>query len=335
MTLLGTAGGPIFMTADRRGVSTAVTYGDRVYIVDLGHGSVERLVETGLVGDTLQSALMNVRAIMFTHLHSDHITEWPAVYMTGPVNTEQGGRAADPILVRGPGNRGTLPRVFPPARPAPPVVSPDDPTPGTHAMTAYLRRAFASDFNDRLRDARWIDHDSVFDVQDIDIAPYWTVDESGVPPTLPRGTRIPVLVDGDVTVTATLVDHHPSAPAFGYRFDTPDGSVVISGDTCPSENLIDLAQGCDYLVHEVIDEIWVDEFTSALPPEAGEALRQHLLESHTTIAQVGTVAQHAGAKNLVLTHLSPAVIPAIRFSKIRQAYDGRLHVGKDLMSLGV
>jgi ribonuclease BN (tRNA processing enzyme) len=52
--------------------------------VDLGHGSVERLVETGMVGETLQSALMNVRAILFTHLHSDHITEWPAVYMDGP-----------------------------------------------------------------------------------------------------------------------------------------------------------------------------------------------------------------------------------------------------------
>jgi hypothetical protein len=54
-------------------------------------------------------------------------------------------------------------------------------------MTAYLRQAFASDFNDRIRDSRWVDHDSVFDIADIDIAPYWSVDESGVPLTLPPG----------------------------------------------------------------------------------------------------------------------------------------------------
>jgi ribonuclease BN (tRNA processing enzyme) len=202
-------------------------------------------------------------------------------------------------------------------------------------MTGYLRRAFASDFNDRIRDSRWVDHDSVFDIQDIDIAPYWSVDERGVPPILPPGTKIPVLVDDPVSITATLVDHHPTAPAFGYRFDTPDGSVVISGDTAPRENLIDLAKGCDYLVHEVIDEIWVDEFTSTLPPEVGGALKQHLLASHTTIAQIGTVATRAEAKNLVLTHLSPAEILPERFRRIRRDYEGGLRIGKDLMSLGV
>ena len=59
--------------------------------------------------------------------------------------------------------------------------------------------------------------------------------------------------DGEVQVTATLVDHHPTAPAFAYRIDTPDGSVTVSGDTTVSQNLIDLAKDTDYLVHEVID----------------------------------------------------------------------------------
>ncbi len=54
-------------------------------------------------------------------------------------------------------------------------------------------------------------------------------------------------------ITATLVDHHPKAPAFAYRFDTPDGSIVVSGDTTVNPNLIDLAHNADYLVHEVID----------------------------------------------------------------------------------
>ncbi|MWA16159.1 hypothetical protein [Streptomyces sp. BA2] len=45
-------------------------------------------------------------------------------------------------------------------------------------------------------------------------------------------------------MTATLVDHHPAAPAFAYRFDTPNGSVVFSGDTGVSDNLIDLVIRC-------------------------------------------------------------------------------------------
>ena len=200
-------------------------------------------------------------------------------------------------------------------------------------MTAYLRKAFANDFNDRKRDSNFVDPDSVFDIADIDISSYWAVTEDGVPPKLPAGTRIPVLVDDPVTITATLVDHHPSAPAFGFRFDTPDGSVVVSGDTRPSDNLIDLAQGCDYLVHEVIDEIWVDEFTSTLPPAVGGPLREHLVEAHTTLNQVGKVATAARAKNLVLTHLVPTNIPKSRFRPVRRDFGGALHVGEDLMEL--
>jgi ribonuclease BN (tRNA processing enzyme) len=335
LTLLGTAGGPVFVSDGRRGTSTAVRFNHKVYVVDLGHGATDRLVEAGFAGDGVQSALINVSAILFTHLHSDHITEWPAVYSTSPTNTNNGARTATPIHVRGPGNRGTLPRVFPPSRPAPPVVNPDNPTPGVKAMTGYLRQAFANDFNDRMRDSNFVDPDSVFDIKDIDISAYWQVTEAGLPPVLPAGTRIPVLEDGDVTITATLVDHHPTAPAFGYRFDTPDGSIVISGDTCPSENLSDLAQGCDYLVHEVIDETWVAEFTSTLPPEVGGPLRQHLVEAHTQISQIGTVASRARAKNLVITHLVPATIPRARFRPIKDSYRGNVFVGEDLMSFGL
>lgn len=52
-----------------------------------------------------------------------------------------------------------------------------------------------------------------------------------------------VLEDDNVRVTAALVDHPPVTPAFAFRFDAPDRSIVISGDTRPSENLIKLANG--------------------------------------------------------------------------------------------
>jgi ribonuclease BN (tRNA processing enzyme) len=332
VVLLGTAGGPSILTNDRFGVSTAVVYEDRVYLVDLGHGAHMRLLDAGLGGNLLARSLTRVRGIFFTHLHSDHIVEWPALYATGASNSS--GRGPEPIRVFGPGDRGALPRVFPPDRPAPPVFHPADPTPGLAGMSGYLTQAFAADFNDRARDSNFAGPDSLFELNDIDISPYWTVDPEGVPPRL--DAPIPIWDHGDVRIQATLVDHHPTAPSFAFRFDTPDGSVVVSGDTNVNENLIDLAQGADVLVHEVIDPEFVDRLVANFPPEQAEPLRQHLLEAHTTIEQVGRdVAEPAGARTLVLTHFVPADNPARRWRRARFGFSGRLVVGEDLMQLGV
>jgi len=129
LTLLGTAGGPPLNSNGRKGISTAVTYNDNVYIVDLGHGSLDQLVPAGLAGPGDTSALQNVRGVLFTHLHSDHTVDWPAMYTLGWANTNN-GKIPNPIQVFGPGARGTLDRVSPPTRPAPQVINPEDPHPG-------------------------------------------------------------------------------------------------------------------------------------------------------------------------------------------------------------
>lgn len=332
LVLLGTAGGPAILTNSRFGVSTAIVYEDKVYVVDLGHGAQMRMLDAGLGGGSLATSFSQLRGLFFTHLHSDHLVEWPGVYATGTMNAT--GRDQGKVAVFGPGDRGSLPRVFPPGRPAPPVYNPEDPTPGITGMTGYLRQAFAADFNDRARDSNFPGPDSMFDVHDIDISGYWDVDPSGVPPRLEEPMHL--WQDGDVRVTATLVDHHPTAPAFGYRFDTPDGSIVVSGDTCVSRNLIDLAKDADYLVHEVIDPRFVDQLAATLPPDVAGPVKEHLLSSHTTIEQVGRdVAEPAGAKNLVLSHLVPASNPSRRWRAAQRGYSGRLLVGEDLMQLGI
>ncbi|GAB3347675.1 MBL fold metallo-hydrolase [Modestobacter lapidis] len=333
LVLLGTGGGPTLIDGNRFGVSTAVAYGDRVYVVDLGLGSFLRLRQSSLAPlDGTASTFNRVRGIFFTHMHSDHLMDWPAVYATGTMNMT--GRAGGPIEVRGPGRRDTLPRVFPPTRPTPPLVNPADPTPGIAGMSGYLDQAWAADFNDRARDSNFPGPTSLFNVRDIDLTGVWSVDPEGRPPRLTK--PIPVWQDGDVTITATLVDHHPTAPAFGFRFDTPDGSVVISGDTGVSENLIDLAKDADYLVHEVIDPAFVERLVATLPADIAGPVRQHLLEAHTTIEQVGRdVAERAGAKNLVLTHLVPGNSKAATWKKAQRGYSGRLVVGEDLMEFRV
>ena len=144
-----------------------------------------------------------------------------------------------------------------------------------------------------------------------------------------------VLNDGPVKVTATLVSHPIVEPALAYRFDTPDRSIVISGDTAPSDNLIQLARGADVLVHEAMHLQGVDRLVARVPNHPG--LRQHLLASHTTVEDVGRVAQAAGVKLLVLSHLVPADDPDITdemwIAGARVHFRGPVIVGSDLLEI--
>lgn len=332
LVLLGTAGGPVALDGARAGIGSVVVFNGRQYLVDLGIGTMEKLTQSGLAPSQDRGTILtNVEGIFFTHLHSDHFMDWPAIWMTGTINAS--GRNT-PIMVFGPGDRGSLVPVFGAGR-NPDVIEADDPTPGITTMTRYLQKAFAQDLNDRVRDSALTPPSELFHLNDIDLGGIWEkVDSEGKPP---RVAPFPIWEDGDVQVSATLVDHHPTAPAFAFRFDTPGGSIVFSGDTAVSENLIELAHGADYLVHEVIDRLWVEDFVSTLPPgPARDGLRQHLLGSHTTIDDVGPkVAEPAGVKNLVLSHIAPANCPENRLRAAGKGYSGKLIVGTDLLSLNV
>jgi ribonuclease BN (tRNA processing enzyme) len=124
-------------------------------------------------------------------------------------------------------------------------------------------------------------------------------------------------------------------PAFAFRFETEDGSIVFSGDTSPSENLVELAADADVLVHEAIDgQAYEALYPQPRTPEQ-EALLQHLLGAHTTIEDVGPVAERAGARTLVLNHLAPANSPVSRWEQAQDGFSGRLVVGADLEQIGV
>ncbi len=145
----------------------------------------------------------------------------------------------------------------------------------------------------------------------------------------------PVMRDANVKVTAALVDHPSVMPAFAYRFDCPDRSIVISGDTRPCENLVRLARGADVLVHEVM-YLPALEALIASEPNA-RTLREHLLASHTTTEQVGAIATRAGVKTLVLSHFVPGGYPFIAdevwYDAVRPFFSGKLIVGRDLMEI--
>ncbi|MGK5110831.1 MBL fold metallo-hydrolase [Geodermatophilus sp. CPCC 205506] len=321
------------MYADRYGVSSAVVVEDAVYLVDLGHGSQTRFVQAGIGSASLSNRPMEgLAGVFLTHLHSDHIAEYAALQLTGMWNGLDD--PARPVHIHGPGDRGGLPPVFG-ARPEAPVLPGpgESPTPGTVEMTEHLHRAFATDLNDRIRSSGATDPAGILITHDIALPAGTPIphDTNPMPPVAP----FPVFEDDRVRVTATLVNHAPVFPSFGFRFDTEDGSITFSGDTAPSDNLVELARDTDYLVHEVIDEAWVESRFPEPHTPAIEALIDHLLGSHTTIEDVGPVADRVNAGTLVLNHLVPGDNPESRWLEAHQTSSRPVVVGRDLMQFGM
>ncbi|KAB7763763.1 MBL fold metallo-hydrolase [Xanthomonas maliensis] len=144
-----------------------------------------------------------------------------------------------------------------------------------------------------------------------------------------------VLKNEHVEVTATLVDHYTLKPAFAYRFQARDRSVVFSGDTRYLPALADFAKDTDILVHEVM---YVPALEKLLKTnDNAPTLLDHLLKSHCTSEEVGKIAAAADAKMLVLSHFVPggdaSITDAMWSEGARKHYNGPIVVGKDLMRL--
>lgn len=126
--------------------------------------------------------------------------------------------------------------------------------------------------------------------------------------------------DGRFRIGAALVDHHPIAPAVGYRIDLAEGpAVAVSGDTVVCRGIEQLAAGAQVLVHEAV-----------LTARANS----DLLEWNASAASVARMASAAGVDTLVLTHLLPAPVADEYEREVREAgWLGPLHVATDLLRL--
>ena len=144
-----------------------------------------------------------------------------------------------------------------------------------------------------------------------------------------------VMQDDNVRVTAAVVHHPPTVPAFAYRFDAADRSIVISGDTSPSDELIRLAKGADVLVHEALYVPGLDRMVARVPNAT--TLKQSILSHHTSAEDAGRVAEAAGVKTLVLSHLVPPDDPTITdqmwLDAARSHFRGTVIVGRDLLEV--
>lgn len=301
------------------------------YLVDLGDGWLRRYLQAGLGRQEEFHGLEELEALFITHLHSDHVVDLPQLLSFGSTDGLAGRER--PVRVFGPEGRGKLVPLNPHATSEPPVINEENPTPGTVAMTEYLYQGLAADLNDNMRDSLKPDPRTLIRVEDIPVPAGLVKDPDDDP--APDMDPFLVFEDDRVRVTATLVNHPPVYPAFGYRFDTDDGAIVFSGDTTACDNLVKLATGADILVHEVIDPQWVESLFPSPPSPAQQAKIDHLLNSHTPIDEVGAVAERAGVKKLVLSHLAPANNPVARWARAKRHFSGPLIIGDDLMQFGV
>lgn len=143
-----------------------------------------------------------------------------------------------------------------------------------------------------------------------------------------------VFEDDGIRVSAAFVDHPPFDIALGYRVDAEGRSVVVSGDTAPSQNLIELARDADVLVHEVVHPAGLAGLQKATN---AATIVQHMSRNHTMVADLGAVAQEANVKTLVLSHLIPHQGVSVEewTEAIRPTFGGNIVVGEDLMEIDV
>jgi len=135
-----------------------------------------------------------------------------------------------------------------------------------------------------------------------------------------------VYKDGNVTVTAFSVKHGEWGPrAFGYRFHTADRTIVISGDTSPTESVVEQCNGCDTLIHEV--------YTEAGYAKASPEWQRMRRAYHTSSRQLGELATRARPGLLILYHQSYQFTESTEddlMREMRAVYRGRVVSGHDL-----
>jgi len=176
--------------------------------------------------------------------------------------------------------------------------------PGTQAMTDHILAAYAEDIDIRLN-GNQPQNTAGIEVVVHEIAPG------------------EIYRDDNVRVTAFEVPHGAWEHAFGFRFDTADRSVVISGDTTPSDSVVKACSGCDVLVHEVYAKAGFD----GRPPE----WQAYHRISHTSGVELGEIAARAQPKLLVLYHqLMWGATEEELMAEIRRSFDGRVAFADDL-----
>jgi ribonuclease Z len=176
--------------------------------------------------------------------------------------------------------------------------------PGTRAMTDHLLAAYDEDIQIRLHGSQ-------------------PQNATGIQVEVHEIEPGPIYADAIIEVTAFAVPHGAWDHAFGYRFETADRIIVISGDTTPTDAVVDACSGCDVLVHEVYAKAGWDRRT----PD----WQAYHAASHTSGVELGELAARAKPGLLVLYHqLMWGATEEELLAEIRLSFDGEVVFADDL-----
>ena len=311
--LTGTQGGPPAVNG-LAGAGTLVRYGtvenqcsDVLMQFDAGRGTTERLSQLGVTPNDLD-------AVFLTHIHSDH-TEGLIGLMQ--LRWHYRGEALDLVCSED--------------------VEVGEQTVSCRAFSEHLADPFIQSGEIALRIGENPSRDPD--------GPSGLIDLKAISPN--DGAAV-VWVSADVSVKAVSTTH--IAGSLAFRVDTPAGSVVIGGDAgnsrkapprahSTSESVEALAEGADILVHSAIHPVFA--------PDSGSNFPEPVYLRQSNVADLGAMAERAGIRHLVLTHLIPALatnshgpfaIPGgplrdfdFAASARNSGFQGEIHVGTDLM----
>jgi len=271
---------------DRSGPSVAVVVDGTPYIVDCGPGVVRRAAAAGL-------DVRELKLVFITHLHSDHTVGYPDLIFTPWVL----GRD-EPLEVFGPA--------------------------GIKAMTDHIIAAYEKDIHERLYGLEHADREGwKVNAHEIDTTS-GTGSTLDMKPNMEKGRMTGAMIyrDAGVRVEAFPVSHG-SFRAYGYKFVTPDRTIVVSGDTAPVEIMVEQSRGCDVLIHEVYS---VSGFDARSP-----AWQKYHSSVHTSSRELAEIASRAKPGLLVLYHqLFWGAAEDELLEEVGEVYPGRVVSGKDL-----
>lgn len=296
LLFLGTAGGPP-LRVDRSEPSTLLIVDGRPYLIDCGIGTIRRMLQARVASETINT-------IFFTHLHADHDLGLADV-MANDFFTLNLAASPQTIDIYGPPKTKQL----------------------VDAAFQYLTNGFetfaaepgairAGLVNGALRSpfaAHEIQHDGL------------------------------VFQDDKIRVTTAENSHYALMPSpardemksYSYRIETPDGIVVFTGDTGPSDAVARLAAGADVLVSEVQDEDQVKQVVDHMaaqnhwPPQRTAAMMAHMTKEHLGQKDAGELATKAHVKTLVLDHYDP-LQPAAYTAAVGKYFSGQIFAAADL-----
>lgn len=306
------SGGPMATASGRASAGYLIfVEGQPRILMDVGGGTYARLAESG-------TNIKDLDIVLLSHLHVDHTADLSAMIKTlyfhaRGANLAAGtfppGRTA-PIRIFGPNENG-IP--FPPALGADPSVA-QYPASSDYVHDHYDINTGVERYLNGF--TRAISGGSL-NIQSTDVSPIW---QQYQPTTL---------IDEDgLRITAAGVNHGP-VPSLAFRIDYKGKSIVYSGDTrSAGGNMIALSQGADLLIYDTA-------ITDTLPDGPNDGV---FFQLHTTPTRLGEVATAAGARRLLLSHLTPVTEP--RLDEVRdviraQGYRGRIQAAKDLQVINL